>query len=244
MGRPRKALISRRRTLEVALRIIDEEGLEAVSIRRLGQELNVQGISLYHHFKDKEEILVGVCRLAFSTVRTPHSADLNWREWLLNSATDYSHTLAAHPNLIPILMGRHPVRIVGLAERNATAGLLAVQGVPPELVMPLIEALEEIALGSACYRSPVNTTKPSEAWKNEYPFLYHFGRQTKLSKERIFVVIARAAIDALIMETKGGADDGASTPNTAPIPKLEAHESGVSRRTGSPRRARGRRAPS
>ena len=59
MGRPKQALISRRKTLEVALRIIDEEGLEELSIRRLGKELNVRGISLYHHFKSKADILVG-----------------------------------------------------------------------------------------------------------------------------------------------------------------------------------------
>ena len=46
MARPKKALISRRKTLEAALRIIDAEGLEALSIRRLGRALNVQGISL------------------------------------------------------------------------------------------------------------------------------------------------------------------------------------------------------
>ena len=57
--RPKVPLISKRKTLEAALRIIDAEGLESLSVRRLAIELNVNGASLYHHFKNKEEILVG-----------------------------------------------------------------------------------------------------------------------------------------------------------------------------------------
>ena len=73
MGRPKQALISRRKTLEVALRIIDEEGLDALSIRRLGDELNVRGISLYHHFPSKEHILIGACELALCECQAdPH----------------------------------------------------------------------------------------------------------------------------------------------------------------------------
>src|SRR5690606_27399768 len=97
MTRPKRRLISRRNTLEVALRVIDEEGLEALSIRRLGRELDVQGISLYHHFKNKEEILIVVCELALAEVRTPNNTDTDWREWLMQNAKAYRKALLAHP---------------------------------------------------------------------------------------------------------------------------------------------------
>ena len=197
MGRPNKALISRTDTLKVALRIIDQEGLDELSIRRLGRELNVQGISLYHHFKNKDEILAGVCALALSDVRTPNTNDTDWREWLYQNAVAYRRTLQAHPNLIPVLMRRHPLRI-GLAEHNATAGLLAVQGVPAGAIMPLVEALEELALGSASYQSAVDKDEHSDLWKESYPYLYHLSKKTVLSKDRIFELIARAAIEAIM----------------------------------------------
>ena len=57
-----------------------------------------------------------------------------------DNAIEYYTALRTHPNLIPILMRRHPLRI-GLAEHNATAGLLAVQGVPPGAIMSLLEGL-------------------------------------------------------------------------------------------------------
>ena len=196
MGRPKQPLISRRKTLEVALKIIDAEGLDALSIRRLGDAINVRGISLYHHFKSKDDILVGVCELALSNVRTPNTTNKDWREWLVGNATEYWRALRAHPNLIPILMRRHPLRI-GLAEHNATAGLLAVQGVPPGVIMPLLEGLEALALGSAIYQSAEDANVQSDTWKAEYPFLFHVSQNRALGHDRVFEVMAAAAVDAI-----------------------------------------------
>jgi AcrR family transcriptional regulator len=199
MGRPKQALISRRRTLEVALRIIDEEGLDALSIRRLGDELNVRGISLYHHFKSKEHILVGASELALASVRTPNTTNADWREWLIGNAIEYWKALRAHPNLIPILMRRHPLRI-GLTEHNATAGLLAVQGVPPGVIMPLMEGLESLALGSAAYESAANADTGTEDWQEQNPFLFHVRKNRDISRARVFEVMAKAAVDAVLNE--------------------------------------------
>lgn len=199
MGRPKQALISRRRTLEVALRIIDEEGLDALSIRRLGQELNVRGISLYHHFHSKEHILVGACELALAEVRTPHDASIDWHDWLAANALGYYKALRAHPNLIPILMRRHPLRI-GLAEHNATAGLLAVQGVPPGVIMALLDGMESLALGCAAYESAVENDKSEDDWATAHPFLYHVSRSREMDHVRVFKAMARAVIDAIIQE--------------------------------------------
>jgi TetR/AcrR family tetracycline transcriptional repressor len=207
MVRPKKPLISRRATLEMALKIIDEEGLEALSIRRLGRALNIQGISLYYHFKNKDEILLGAGALALSRVRTPDPSDQDWREWLVRNAIEYRKALSRHPNLIPVLMRRHPLRI-GLAEHNATAGLLSVQGVPTDAILPLLEALEEVAIGSASYQSAVDNDEQSESWKEDYPVLYHLSRRPALSKERLFELIVRATIAAVLDETDAGQSAG------------------------------------
>jgi AcrR family transcriptional regulator len=199
MGRPKQALISRRKTLEVALRIIDQEGLDALSIRRLGDELNVRGISLYHHFRSKEHILVGACELALAYVRTPNTANIDWREWLMQNAIEYWKALRAHPNLIPILMRRHPLRI-GLTEHNATAGLLAVQGVPPGVIMPLMEGLESLALGCAAYESGVAADTAADNWHEQNPFLYHVSRVPEITRTRAFEVMAQAVVAALLDE--------------------------------------------
>lgn len=216
MGRPKQALISRRKTLEVALRIIDEEGLDALSIRRLGDELNVRGISLYHHFKSKEHILVGVCELALANVRTPNTSNVDWREWFVNNAIEYYTALRTHPNLIPILMRRHPLRI-GLAEHNATAGLLAVQGVPPGAIMALLEGFESLSLGCAAYESAVDADAEADDWQAAQPFIYHVMRNREISRERAFKVMAVAIADAIMAEYQEihGGRDGAAAEATA-----------------------------
>ncbi len=216
MGRPKHNLISRRRTLEVALRIIDEEGLDALSIRRLGAELNVHGISLYHHFDNKESILVGACELALANVRTPHTSGGDWREWLVNNAIEYWKALRAHPNLIPLLMRRHPLRI-GLTEHNATVGLLAVQGVPPGAIMPMMEGLEALALGAAAYESGVTADTEEDNWREQHPNLFHVSQNREISRARAFEVLANAVVTAIMDEYAAtvGAPPSAARPKAA-----------------------------
>ncbi|HEV3354861.1 MAG TPA: TetR family transcriptional regulator [Acidimicrobiales bacterium] len=197
MARPKTPLISRRKTLEVALDIVDEEGLDALSIRRLATELKVNGASLYHHFANKDEILAGVAQLALADVRTPTDPDAEWREWLLRNVLGYRQALKMHPHLIPVLVKRHPLRI-GLAEHNASAALLAVKGVPRGAILPVLEALEQLAIGSVLYDSAVELDEHPEAWKDEYPHLYQLGQQAALDQDQLFEVMARAIIDAVV----------------------------------------------
>lgn len=199
MGRPKQALISRRKTLEVALRIIDDEGLDGLSIRRLGDQLNVRGISLYHHFPSKEHILIGACELALDNVRAPNTSNTDWHEWLVNNAVEYWRALRRHPNLIPILMRRHPLRI-GLPEHNATAGLLAVQGVPPGAIMPMMDGLESLALGSAAYESAVAGDTGTDDWREQNPYLYRVSQNPGITRSKAFKVMADALVDAILKE--------------------------------------------
>ena len=219
MGRPKKALISRRKTLEVALRIIDEEGLDALSIRRLGDELSVRGISLYYHFPSKEHILVGACELALAEVRTPHTANIDWREWLVDNARKYYQALRRHPNLVPILMRRHPLRI-GLSEHNSTAGMLAVQGVPAGVIMPLMDSLESIALGCAAYQSAVDADTGTDNWHEVNPYLYHVSRNADVPRELVFDAIAKASVDAVLgayQTVVGAAPSQTASTSTAEV---------------------------
>jgi AcrR family transcriptional regulator len=148
MARPKVPLISRRKALEAALDIVDNEGLAALSIRRLGDALNVNGASLYHHFKDKEEILVGVTQLALADVTTPRSDSDSWRVWLPLNAYRTRQALIAHPHLISIMLRRVPLGI-GTAEVEATVDRLKQEGVSMSVIAPLIESFELLAIASA-----------------------------------------------------------------------------------------------
>lgn len=101
---PRQKL-SRERVLAAALRLADEEGIEAVSMRRLGQALGVEAMSLYKHVAGKEDILDGIADLVMEEVEVP-SRDLPWRAALSQSAISTHRALLRHPWASAVLESR------------------------------------------------------------------------------------------------------------------------------------------
>src|SRR3970040_1197614 len=53
--------LTRERVVEAALRVMDAEGLEAVSMRRLAREGGVEAMSLYNHVRDKDDLIDAIC---------------------------------------------------------------------------------------------------------------------------------------------------------------------------------------
>ena len=104
LKRPRQKL-SRDRVLAAALRLADEEGIEAVSMRRLGQALSVEAMSLYKHVSGKEDILDGISDLVMEEVEVP-SRDLPWRAALRQSAIATHQALLRHPWASAVLESR------------------------------------------------------------------------------------------------------------------------------------------
>ena len=102
MVRPKIPLISERDVVRHALTILDEEGMEALSIRRLGKELNVNGASLYHHFADKDDILIAVGRAVLREIKVRPPGD-DPIAWLIDTAKRQRRVFLDHPNAIPLL---------------------------------------------------------------------------------------------------------------------------------------------
>ena len=89
MARPRQVLLTRERIVEAAAALVDAEGLEAVSVRRLATELGVQGPSLYNHFATKAEILDAVADAVIAQVDVSPFATFGWQEALRRWAHSY-----------------------------------------------------------------------------------------------------------------------------------------------------------
>jgi TetR/AcrR family transcriptional regulator, tetracycline repressor protein len=149
MARPTTPLISRRAAVEAALALIDREGLEAFSIRKLGAELGVNGASLYHHFADKDEILTEVVRAVLVKIRIP-TEQATWQEWFVQAARAYREAVLAHPNVAPLLLDRRP-HMFGHQVINFTAEQLDAGGVPKELQLAVMDASEMLAFASALF---------------------------------------------------------------------------------------------
>ena len=85
-----------------ALRIVDKEGLEALTMRRLGAELGVEAASLYHHVPNKDALLDGVLAKMRTEIRVPDPIPSDWKELMAEIFDEYGRVLAAHPNLVSL----------------------------------------------------------------------------------------------------------------------------------------------
>lgn len=195
MARPRVPLISRRKALEAALEIIDSEGLKALSIRRLGEVMNVNGASLYHHFKDKDEILVGVAQLALADVTAPRSDSDNWRVWLPLNAYRTRQALITHPELIPLMLRRIPLGI-GSQEVEASVARLRAEGVEMNVIAPLMESFELLAISSALQAvGGVGSAEEREQGYGAEGSMYEQAQKERgLTNDELFEVVCAAVI--------------------------------------------------
>ncbi|WP_404950457.1 TetR/AcrR family transcriptional regulator C-terminal domain-containing protein [Streptomyces sp. ARC12] len=151
MARPRKPLLSRDRIVGAASALVDAEGLDAVSTRRLAAVLGVSGPSLYNHFRNKEEILDAVADAVSVQVDLSmfeESDPRDWREALHDWALSYRAALAAHPHIVPVLAGpgRRPA---GLRVADAVFGAMTGAGWPPAQATRIGALMRYFITGSA-----------------------------------------------------------------------------------------------
>ncbi|MEV6345831.1 TetR/AcrR family transcriptional regulator C-terminal domain-containing protein [Actinoplanes sp. NPDC051851] len=172
MARPRQALLSRRRIVEVASALIDAEGLDALSMRRLATELGVQGPSLYHHFATKAEIVDAVAESVVAQVDIGVFADCDWREALRLWAKSYHAVLAAHPGIVPVLATGPGRRPAGLAMAEAVYGALIDAGWSRGRATHIGALMRYLITGSALGSFALGFDADPALYDDRYPHLH------------------------------------------------------------------------
>jgi AcrR family transcriptional regulator len=93
------------RIMAAALQIVDTEGSQALTMRRLGQALDRKVMTLYRYVPSKDALLDGVvARVLTDLAINPAAAD--WRQELRELATSFRDLALAHPNAVPLLVTR------------------------------------------------------------------------------------------------------------------------------------------
>jgi AcrR family transcriptional regulator len=95
--------LSRTTVAEHALKLADTEGLGATTIRRLAQDLGVTPMALYWHFKNKDELLLGMVDHVLSGVRSAREPDDPWLDQLRAMVETLVDVMRAHPCLPELL---------------------------------------------------------------------------------------------------------------------------------------------
>lgn len=145
--RPR-GVLNREAILGAALEIIRAEGLGALTMRRLADQLGVKAMSLYNHVADKADILDGIASLVLSRIERPDSA----RPWSLQLEAIFLalySTLAADPWLVSVLTleGVEPSGRSVVEGIDIILGLLEGAGLPPGQRVSAFRGMLALAFG-------------------------------------------------------------------------------------------------
>jgi AcrR family transcriptional regulator len=105
-ARERREPLTRERVVDAALAIMDAEGLEAVTMRRVAREVGVEAMSLYNHVRDKDDLLQGVCDRVMSSFDFPRTTG-DWGERCREAARSWRRLLGAHPDVMRLFAETH-----------------------------------------------------------------------------------------------------------------------------------------
>ena len=116
--------LSRDRVLRAAIDLADREGIESLSMRKLGQELGVEAMSLYNHVANKDEILLGIADIVGSEIYLPSTRG-GWRTAMRRRAISARDVFSRHPWVSSLLEARiDPPVPATLRQHNAVIGSL------------------------------------------------------------------------------------------------------------------------
>jgi AcrR family transcriptional regulator len=123
----RRVPLTRERVLETALRLADQGGLEALSMRKLGQALGVEAMALYYHFANKERVLDGIVDLVFGEIDLP-AMGADWKAAMRRRAISVRDALARHRWAIGLMESRTNPGPANLRHHDAVIGCLRAAG--------------------------------------------------------------------------------------------------------------------
>lgn len=124
-------------------------GVSGCSLDRVAKKLNVRSPSLYHYFRDKDELLEEVVRLLFSNLPSLTEGTLSFEERLVELCVKARRALIQHPNAAVLVLQHFPRRLM-LDAYNDSA---RTNPYPAEYHLLVIEASEKLMFGTALFEA-------------------------------------------------------------------------------------------
>lgn len=156
----RRQPLSRERIVEAALALADRDGADAVTMRRLGRELGVEGMALYGYFRSKDDLLGAVAGRILSELDLESAAGATWQERVRHVIHSWEGLRDRHPGGFLLIYRRRDFIPEELAPIEELLGALRDAGLPPERSVlayhVLVWMLDGILLASSYGDAPVN----------------------------------------------------------------------------------------
>lgn len=138
--------LTKERILRAAMELVHEEGLQALSMRKLGERLGVEAMSLYNHVENKDDILDGVTDLVLSEIELPVEGD-DWRTAMRRRAVSAREVLTRYPWAVALLDARTNPGMETLRYFDSVMGCLRGAGFSIELAVHAFWTLDSYIYG-------------------------------------------------------------------------------------------------
>jgi AcrR family transcriptional regulator len=211
----RRAPLSRDQVLRAAVALADEGGIGALSMRKLGEAVGVEAMSLYNHVASKSDLLDGMVDIVFSEIGLP-AADAGWKAAMRQRAVSARETLARHRWAIGLMESRRSPGPATLQHHDAVLGCLRAAGFSIELTAHAYSLLDSYIYGFALQETSLPFDSAEEAPEaaqeiagqlpaNAYPHLtelaikhvlqpgYRYGDEFEIGLDLILDALERAA---------------------------------------------------
>jgi AcrR family transcriptional regulator len=138
--------LTRERVLRAAIAVADAEGIDALTMRRLGQATGVEAMSLYHHVANKEDVLGGAVDLLIDEI--PAIAPRpDWQSALREQAMAGRAQFTLHPWAAQLLIARTPPRRAYLQYLDRVTGIMLAGGCSYQLAHTAMHVLDTRVFG-------------------------------------------------------------------------------------------------
>ncbi len=145
-----RGTLSREAILEAAETIIDDEGLAALSMRRVGEALGVEAMSLYNHVPSKAALLDGIYERIVGRIE-PAPGLSTWTEHACHQGRALRSVLSAHPNAIPLFASRPATTPDALLRLEKNLATLREAGLDPLQALGVVQIVFAFVVGHALW---------------------------------------------------------------------------------------------
>ena len=145
-ARKRKTPVSRQKAIKASLAIADKKGLEALTMRKLAKALRIEAMSLYYHFRDKDEIFDGMVDQVFTEIGLA-SMEVDWRISMKQRAFAVRKALERHPWALGVMESRPNIGPAIAAHHNSVIGALRKAGFSVGLASHAFSVIDAFIFG-------------------------------------------------------------------------------------------------
>lgn len=194
VGRPAKPLITPEETVRVSIALIEQDGLEALTVHAVARAMGVTAPSLYYHYRDKDALLSDVALTLLREVRAPEDVAGDWEKRVIALGMSTRRVITTHPKSAPLMLRFFPRRLMlGAYEKT-----LIDCPYPREVQFAILEGLEKLCYGSALFAASAiafdNPSMPAFP-EGKYPTLKEAIDASPFDEDALYLESLHALLD-------------------------------------------------